>query len=850
MGGTMKFQQVESWGIRGGARCLIGLCIAIGLLLPCSEVRADLLAKWTFPDQGATSQASLSASSVHPAAVAGAIQMGSGYTQLVQIVSSTKYSYIDSAQNGGWATLASGAAADTTHKFYMVGDWNDGVTGGNIVASNTTFTNNPSGAGPAGAGCLYVSTPPGLITDTNEVVQYNLGITFSLTASGGNLVVTNFSFYGTRDGADSTRSWQKWWLQVDTGAGFTHLFSSADNAIPATESWGLTKTTLLNVSIPSGSTATFRLLGTSTDTSIYGRETAFDDLTLQGTVESPPLVSSPSSLSPTNNATVPAPSTLSITFTEAVTNGAGNITITNLTDSAGTSFAANDGQVSGLGTATITITPSPALANSKHYAVLIDTNAFKNTAGLYFAGHTNTTTWDWSFHTAAPDTTAPTTNSLSPADNATQVVATNNLNITFSEDVLANGAGRIIVTNLTAGSATNFPATNSNVSINGASVRITSLTFTGSTDYAVLIETNAFRDAAGNYFAGITSDTGWNFRTDDIVPTVAPGGFSPADNATGVSVGSSFVVTFSENVLAGSGNIVITNLTDGTGTVTIAVTDSSQVTVSGTTVTVNPTNYLSYGKSYAVKIASGAVRDISGNAYAGISDVSTWNVATPQEAVMLAQWTFADPSPATAANYSPATVAAGVLVPAITNGSGVTRYATYNGTLDNSLSYLRHASSGVNGFVPTVSGSVSGGAFLDFAMRADHVNDLAEAISGNRYVQIDVTGNGAHVTINEIRFYAQQSTETPDRCVDKGQWRVDTGSGYANWGEEMTFALSPYELERTTGPAIVITNRTTVSFRFYGYMANNDPYGRTLAMDDLTFWGSMEMVQGSIFRLR
>lgn len=268
---------------RCGRRAAAAAAVVLHMLTWPAWSAGELIARWGFPDQGPASNANLSATASSPNASAGAVQVGSGYSQLVQKVSGVDYSYVDATQNSGTATLPSGAAVNTDNRFYMVGDWNGGASGGNIFAGNTGVSVEPSGSGPAGPGALYLSSPPGAINDVAEAVANNLGITFAVTASGGSWQVTNFSFYGTRDSADASRSWQNWHLQVDTGAGFTTLFSSALNAIPATESWGLTAATPFSVTIPNGSTATFRLLGTSIDTALYGRETALDDLTLEGT---------------------------------------------------------------------------------------------------------------------------------------------------------------------------------------------------------------------------------------------------------------------------------------------------------------------------------------------------------------------------------------------------------------------------------------------------------------------------------------------------------------------------------------------------------------------------------------
>ncbi|WKA26142.1 choice-of-anchor I family protein [Bradyrhizobium roseum] len=104
---------------------------------------------------------------------------------------------------------------------------------------------------------------------------------------------------------------------------------------------------------------------------------------------------------------------------------------------------------------------------------------------------------------------------------------------------------------------------------------------------------------------------------------------SPADNAADVAAGNNIVLTFNEAVAAGTGNIVISN---GAGdTRTIAIGDASQVTISGNTVTINPTAELAAGASYDVTLASGVITDIAGNAFGGIAQNELdFTIAAPQ----------------------------------------------------------------------------------------------------------------------------------------------------------------------------------------------------------------------------
>jgi methionine-rich copper-binding protein CopC len=135
------------------------------------------------------------------------------------------------------------------------------------------------------------------------------------------------------------------------------------------------------------------------------------------------------------------------------------------------------------------------------------------------------------------------------------------------------------------------------------------------------VAATAANDAAGN---GNTAATQSVQAVDMLAPTLVAS--TPADNASEVAIGSNIVLTFNETVQAGAGNIVIS---DGAGdTRTISINDVSQVTISGTTVTINPTADLNPIGNYNVQIASGVLQDAVGNAYAGIANSTTLNFAT------------------------------------------------------------------------------------------------------------------------------------------------------------------------------------------------------------------------------
>lgn len=246
--------------------------------------------------------------------------------------------------------------------------------------------------------------------------------------------------------------------------------------------------------------------------------------------------------------------------------------------------------------------------------------------------------------------------SMDPADNSTVgPPAPASLTITFDRAIVTNSAGFITLTNLTAHTADIIPVGSTELAVNVATLSITPLdTIADSSHYAVLIGTNAIRSASsGAFFAGYTDPSEWDFTTvaPDLTPPSAVPPFAPVNGTTEVSPTANLVVMFDEPIQAGAGNIVLTNLTDGTAT-PIAASDSSQVSIdSGTNLTINPTANLLHSKQYAVLVETNAITDASGNFFGGISSSATWRF-TIRDAGLIGHWTFDEGAGTTAADSS------------------------------------------------------------------------------------------------------------------------------------------------------------------------------------------------------
>lgn len=154
---------------------------------------------------------------------------------------------------------------------------------------------------------------------------------------------------------------------------------------------------------------------------------------------------------------------------------------------------------------------------------------------------------------------------------------------------------------------------------------------------------------------------------DTTAPTLLSS--SPADNATGVAPSATVTLTFSEAIALSVAGTVTIREDAGTGFADWEVFDlatdkgagAGKISASGAEVLLTPTIPMVAGRSYAVRVSAGAVKDTAGNAFAGIADDTTLNFAVAASAAYFTNGSayFTD---------KPATTTAG------NNGQWVTRH--------------------------------------------------------------------------------------------------------------------------------------------------------------------------------
>lgn len=343
-----------------------------------------------------------------------------------------------------------------------------------------------------------------------------------------------------------------------------------------------------------------------------------------------PVLASSLPFSPADGETDAIKNDPTVTFSETVIAGSGNITLYNAANnSVIEAIDISSGKITGTGSDTITVSPTDGLQDGESYYILIDSGALTDIAGNPFTGITDSTVWNFT----VGDNTAPANDSIifQPADNSTEVPLDSSLSLVFPE-VMEIKSGEITIyenVNLISTFET-INASSSQVTGSGADT-ITidpSSDFSEETNYYIHLDKGIFADKVGNEYEGISSSTVWNFTTEDATPPEVSG-LSPADNSSDVTATDLYPeITFDEAVYRGTGNLSIYNGADDTVFDRIEI-DSERLTGFETnTITIFPVEDFDYDANYYIQVTDGGVTDVAGNQFAGITDSVSWNFTT------------------------------------------------------------------------------------------------------------------------------------------------------------------------------------------------------------------------------
>ncbi len=315
------------------------------------------------------------------------------------------------------------------------------------------------------------------------------------------------------------------------------------------------------------------------------------------TITSEPLLSP---INTSEESTIKTDDDIELRFDETVVAGSGDIILSNGPDTR--MIAINDPSQVTIFANSVIINPTEDLISDTTYSIQIANGVITDEAGNPYVGSSSTMV----------KASNPLLTYSNPIDGSL-IKTDGNIILQFDEPITA-GSGNITLSN---GSDTRTIAFNdtSQVTFNGSKVAVIDPTedLIGDTTYSVQMDNGAITDEAGNPYAGFSNVT----VTTTDVPLLS---FPPDGNV--VSTRDNITLIFDEVVVAGEGDIIISN---GTDIRMIAVDDTSQVSFVGefgnmNIVTINPFEDLEADTTYQIQIASGVIVDTDGNSYKGISE--------------------------------------------------------------------------------------------------------------------------------------------------------------------------------------------------------------------------------------
>ncbi len=322
-------------------------------------------------------------------------------------------------------------------------------------------------------------------------------------------------------------------------------------------------------------------------------------------------------MAPANGAVgVAANTTLKLWFNETVVIGTGSVVIrevatdiiveTLVISGANTSIATTDGK------SVATITRPVVLESKKAYYVEVSGGAFKDGSNNPMAAITGVASWSFT----TKDTVKPLLVKTVPdyaAATTPLIIKGSTLTMEFNEAMKAPTTGTVYVRYASNNAV--FEVINASGLTLSADMKTFSFTMMNvpveQTEFWVDLSSITLTDLAANAWTNTLGST-WNFIIKDETPP-ALASITPANNATGVVIGTNVVITFTEGVFKAPDATVFTAATikdvialkdpAGASVAYTAITLISDVNGGITSVTVDPTSDLKSETKYTVTIS-------------------------------------------------------------------------------------------------------------------------------------------------------------------------------------------------------------------------------------------------------
>ena len=197
------------------------------------------------------------------------------------------------------------------------------------------------------------------------------------------------------------------------------------------------------------------------------------------------------------------------------------------------------------------------------------------------------------------------------------------ISITFDR-IIKQGSGNVIISNLNPANSTDtfsFPVSDFEISFNTANIHAGSY-LTPTERYAIFFSSNAFLDKeTSKPFIGISDPLDWNFTVleQNLVTVLKVQDTLPWNNIQYANIYADIEISFNYPLTKGTGNIILTNLTDNSVEV-YPVADANIVIENETTLIIKTPTDLPYRTSYGVLIEEGAILDEFGVSFTMTTD--------------------------------------------------------------------------------------------------------------------------------------------------------------------------------------------------------------------------------------
>ncbi|CAH1193073.1 hypothetical protein PAECIP111893_00380 [Paenibacillus plantiphilus] len=340
------------------------------------------------------------------------------------------------------------------------------------------------------------------------------------------------------------------------------------------------------------------------------------------------------SLQPADDAyNVSISSNFVLTFPVHVAVHTGNIRINNISDNSTVqTINVNSSYVTVSG-GVVTINPPSDLAGKRGYYILIDPGAFKDASNgaLLFEGISAANVWN--FETDHGDDNTPPTLVGERKPGNIQTSPTLDMELNFSEPVYV-GSGNIVIKSSNDAIVASIPVTSTKLTGGGTTkiaVKDTSVAFVNNSKYYIQIDGQAFQDARGNKFAGITGKSDWEFTVTQDTEKPAVISLSPLNNSKDAATsGLVLEALFNEQIQLGTAPTVPSvTIKRASGTDNSPITTKLAIDPQNTRkLVITPDSALAAYTDYYVEITEGTVTDIAGNKFDGILNRAQWTFKT------------------------------------------------------------------------------------------------------------------------------------------------------------------------------------------------------------------------------